>query len=323
MEEIFMIEISIVIPNYNGKKFLAPCLDSLRLQSFTDFEILIVDNGSVDDSLSFLKEQYEEVRCISLNQNYGFSKAVNEGIKAASASFVILLNNDTTVERDFVRELYTAIQKSEQIFSCSAKMVTMADPAKIDDAGDFYTALGWAFAKGKGKNQNEFQKPYPIFASCAGAAIYRKERIETLGYFDEKQFAYLEDIDIGYRARIHGYQNMFVPTAVCHHVGSGASGSRYNEFKVKLSSRNSVYIIYKNMPVIQVIGNLPFLTLGFLIKYLFFLKKGFGTVYIRGLLCGIQMCVDGKKETFRIKNSKNYIVIQWELWVNTIRRFLG
>lgn len=317
-----MKEVSVVIPNYNGIRFLKPCLDSLLKQSFSDFEVIVVDNASTDGSVAYLENHYTQIRLIRLEQNYGFSKAVNEGIKASAGNYVILLNNDTLVEEDFVLALYQAMKDSKNTFSCSSKMVQMSDPSVIDDAGDFYSALGWAFAKGKGKPSSNYKNSYPVFASCAGAAIYRKDLVEKLGFFDEKQFAYLEDIDIGYRAKIHGYKNYFIPAAVCHHFGSGASGSRYNEFKIRLSSQNSIYIIYKNMPMLQILLNLPFLLPGFFVKYLFFLKKGYGKVYWKGLQSGFTLCRQGKKEKFLWKNTGNYMRIQLELWYNTIRRFV-
>ena len=113
-----------------------------------------------------------------------------------------------------------------------------------------------------------------IFAACGGAAIYRRKIFEEIGFFDEEHFAYLEDIDIGYRAKIYGYHNVFEPSAIVYHAGSASSGSKYNEFKVNFSSRNSVYIVRKNMPLFQIVVNLPFLAVGFLIKTLFFVKKG-------------------------------------------------
>ena len=110
--------------------------------------------------------------------------------------------------------------------------------------------------------------------TCGGAAIYRKKIMEKIGYFDEEHFAYLEDTDIGYRARIYGYENWYAPDAVVYHVGSGTSGSRYNHFKTRYSSRNNIYLIYKNMPLLQIILNLPFLVAGFLIKFLFTKRNG-------------------------------------------------
>lgn len=203
-------------------------------------------------------------------------------------------------------------------------MVVMDNPEIIDGAGDLYCALGWAYARGKGRMTDTCKDSKEIFASCGGAAIYRRAVFEQIGYFDENHFAYLEDMDIGYRAKIYGYQNIYLPKAVVKHAGSAVSGSRYNEFKIKLSSRNSIYLIYKNMPFLQILINLPFLLLGFFIKTLFFVKKGFGIVYVKGLGKGIFSCFQDefrqKKVKFQVENLGNYVKIQWELWINMIRR---
>ena len=316
-----MRNVSIVIPNYNGKHFLENCLKAVFAQTIENMEVIVVDNGSTDGSQEYL-DTYPGVRVLKLDKNYGFCGAVNAGIKAADSDYVILLNNDTEVEPDFTKELLNAIQADDKIFSCSSKMVQYHDRARMDDAGDYYCALGWAFGRGKGGLVENYDVPVNIFASCAGAAIYRKKMLESLGYFDENHFAYLEDIDVGYRARIHGYRNVYAPKAVVYHVGSGFSGSTHNAFKVKLSSRNNVYLAYKNMPFLQIILNIPFLLLGHGIKWLFFLKKGLGKEYTEGLREGIALCREGKKVRFLWKNLPNYGVIQLELWLNMIRRLI-
>ena len=316
-----MREVSIVIPNYNGKHFLEDCLKSVFGQNIKDQEVIVVDNGSTDGSLEYLKT-FPGVRVIVLDKNYGFCRAVNEGIKAAESEYVILLNNDTEVDKDFATELLAAIKEDEKIFSCSSKMVQFHNRQLMDDAGDYYCAFGWAFGRGKGAPVEKYQEAKDIFAACAGAAIYRKKMFESLGYFDEKHFAYLEDIDVGYRARIHGYRNVYAPKAIVYHVGSGFSGSTHNAFKVKLSSRNNVYLVYKNMPFLQIILNSPFLLLGHAVKWLFFLKKGLGKEYTEGLREGIALCKEGKKVRFSWKNLTNYGVIQLELWLNMIRRLI-
>ena len=314
-----MRKVSIVIPNYNGKHFLENCLSAVFAQDIENMEVIVVDNGSTDGSQEYL-DTYPGVRVLKLDKNYGFCGAVNTGIKAADSEYVILLNNDTEVEPDFSKELLTAIQADDKIFSCSSKMVQYHDRARMDDAGDYYCALGWAFGRGKGGLVENYDTPVNIFASCAGAAIYRKKMLESLGYFDENHFAYLEDIDVGYRARIHGYRNVYAPKAVVYHVGSGFSGSAHNSFKVKLSSRNSVYLAYKNMPFLQIILNSPFLLIGHLVKWLFFLKKGLGKDYVHGVREGITLCKREKKVRFLWKNLPNYLVIQLELWLNMVRR---
>ena len=314
-----MRNVSIVIPNYNGKHFLEDCLKAVFAQDIKDQEVIVVDNGSTDGSLEYLNA-YPGVRTIAMDKNYGFCGAVNAGIKAAKSDYVILLNNDTEVDKNFTKELLNAIEADEKIFSCSSKMVQFQDRSLMDDAGDYYCALGWAFGRGKGGHVDDYTEPVDVFASCAGAAIYRKKMLESLGYFDENHFAYLEDIDLGYRARIQGYRNVYAPKAIVYHVGSGFSGSTHNAFKVKLSSRNSVYLAYKNMPFLQILLNSPFLLLGHGVKFLFFLKKGLGKEYVQGVKEGFALCKREKKVRFLWKNVPNYCRIQLELWLNMARR---
>ncbi|NCB91602.1 MAG: glycosyltransferase family 2 protein [Clostridia bacterium] len=316
-----MKKVSVIIPNYNGMQYVKRCLDSLRKQTLKEWEVLFVDNGSTDGSKELVEREYPEVKVIALPENLGFCGAVNLGIKAASAEYVVLLNNDTEAEPKFLEQLYEGIRKKKNAFSAAAMMLQFHDHRKIDDAGNYYNALGWAFARGKGKPEENYREEKKIFSSCAGAAIYRKKLVEELGYLDEEHFAYLEDMDLGYRAMIAGYENWYLPKARVYHVGSGTSGSRYNQFKIRYSSRNNIYMIYKNMPLLQIILNLPLLLAGFGIKLVFFAKKGYGKEYAAGIKNGFSISKKSKKVPFRWKNIGNYCRIQLQLWINIIRRF--
>ncbi len=312
--------VSVVVPNYNGIAFVERCFKAL-IKDAPKAELLLVDNGSTDGSRELTARRFPQVRIIALKENYGFCRAANEGMKAASSPYVILLNNDTEVLPGFTKALVSALQLEPRAFSAGAKMIQLHHPEKIDDAGNFYCALGWAFARGKDKSVEYYEEPDEIFAACGGAVIYRKAVLERIGYLDESHFAYLEDIDLGWRAKIAGWKNIYAPEAKVLHVGSGTSGSRYNEFKVSLSSRNSIYLAYKNMPALQLFINLPFLLAGFGIKYLFFVKKGFGKTYRKGLKEGLLMCRREKKVKFCWKNLPCYGKIQLELWMNIGKRF--
>lgn len=312
--------VSIVVPNYNGIAFVKACLEALT-QDAPEAEILLVDNGSTDGSRELVETQFPQVRVIALDKNYGFCRAANEGMRAAASPYVILLNNDTEVLPGFTKALVSALQMEPYAFSAGAKMIQLHCQEKIDDAGNLYCAFGWAFARGKDKSVEYYEKADEIFAACGGAVIYRKAVLERIGYLDEAHFAYLEDIDLGWRAKIAGYRNLYAPKARVLHVGSGTSGSRYNEFKVHLSSRNSVYLAYKNMPAFQILLNFPFLFAGFVIKYLFFVKKGLGKTYRKGLKEGLFMCRREKKVKFCWKNLPCYGRIQLELWMNIGKRF--
>lgn len=318
-----MQEVSVIIPNFNGMAYLDGVLSGLECQTVRNFEVILVDNGSSDGSCAFVTSSYPWVHVIELPENFGFCKAVNEGIKASRAPYVLLLNNDIEVTPDFIEEMLAAIRRHKKAFSCAARMIQFHDRDRLDDAGNYYCALGWAYARGKGKDIHTYEKEEKIFASCAGAAIYRRKIFEKIGYFDEEHFAYLEDMDVGYRARINGYENWYAPKAMVYHVGSGTSGSRYNHFKTRYSSRNNVYLIYKNMPLLQIILNLPFLIVGFGTKILFFTLKGFGKEYLAGIKNGFQISKKDRKVPFKFRNLPNYLKIQLELWINIARRFRG
>ena len=318
-----MIDVTVVIPNYNGAKYLENCLDSLRKQTVRDFSVILIDNGSEDGSAQLVQTHYPEVAVRRFDSNRGFCAAVNEGIRMARTPYVILLNNDTMCEPAFVETLLRAVRRRPRCFACAPRMVRMDDPGRIDSAGDFYCALGWAFARGKGRPAGRNRKSCEVFSACAGASIYRRAVFDEIGLFDEAHFAYLEDVDICYRAKIAGYRNYYIPEAVVRHVGSATSGSLYNEFKTRYSSRNSIYLIYKNMPWPQIILNLPFLAVGFLVKMGFFAHRGFFRDYAAGLGKGIRLCRREKKVRVRRENLPHYLTIQWELWVNTVRRLSG
>jgi GT2 family glycosyltransferase len=313
---------SIIIPNYNGEKFLQNCIASIYNQTHTNFELIIVDNASDDLSCDFIEanyEQYNQIKLIKLPQNYGFSRAVNEGIKVAQGEYVVLLNNDTEATPSWLSNLVKCIESDEKIFSCSSKMIRYNSRDKIDDAGDEYTILGWAYKRGDGLDRNKYANDSEIFSSCAGAAIYRKKVFDEIGYFDEDFFAYMEDVDICYRSKISGYKNVYCSEAIVYHVGSATSGSKYNSFKVRLAARNNIYVIVKNMPVFQLFINLPFLLIGFIIKALFFLKLGYGREYMSGFAEGIKNALNMAKKRLKTKSSINYLLIEVELIINAIK----
>ena len=317
------MKVSVVTPNYNGKDFLYAYFESLIKNSNEIGEVIIVDNGSRDGSQEFIRNYREKVDfpivLIENSQNLGFAEAVNQGISKARYDYIFSLNNDTVVEKSAILELLNLLNTDGRIFSVSSKMVQFNNPKLIDDAGDDYTLLAYTKKRGNNQNLNKFIEVSEVFSSCAGAALYRKDLLEELGGFDSEFFAYMEDVDLGYRARINGYKNLFCPNAVVYHIGSATTGSQYNEFKVRLAARNNVWVVYKNLPIPQKIVNVLFLFLGFLIKYIFFLKKGFGPIYLNGLKEGLRTRNKIKKVEFKSKNWKNYFKIEYELIKNTFK----
>ena len=314
----------VVIPNYNGLRFLDDCMAALDGQTSKNFITLVIDNGSGDSDKDWLTDWQTKDpvhRQLILNpDNLGFSGAVNQGIRWAmerNIEFTLLLNNDTKVRPDFIEALEKRMDKDKEtrIFAISSKMVKMHDPSIMDDAGDQYTVLGWQFQRGldEASSLPVWNREADVFSACAGAAMYRTSAFAAVGLFDESHFAYLEDIDVCFRARLYGYKVIYFPEAVVLHVGSGTSGSKYNDFKVRLSSRNSVYLLYKNLPAFMIILNILPILSGYLIKQLFFIKKGFGKAYFAGITEGISNTKSLKRAKLNEVPPARYLTLEINL----------
>ncbi len=306
-----MKKATVIIPNYNGMKYLPDCISSLMAQTSRDFDILIVDNASTDGSIEWIESK--GLSCIKNKENLGFAGGVNVGIRACNTEYIILLNNDTRALPTYVENLIRAIERSDKIFSVSPMMIQEKNHALIDDAGDGLCILGWGYQRGIDEPISKYERKKEVFTACAGAAIYRKAVLDSIGLFDEKHFAYLEDIDIGYRAKLHGYHNMYEPSARVYHIGSATSGSKYNSFKVKLAARNTIYMLYKNQPNMQLIINSPFILVGILAKIAFFNKLGFKKEYIEGIKEGIKKKNTLKRVDFSDIKGSTVLLIEWEL----------
>ena len=326
MDYDFM-KVSVVTPNYNGLKFLNNYFETLLIQSRFIEEIIIIDNASTDGSIDFIEEFISssnypiKIVLIKNEENLGFAPAVNQGIKQAKSEYIYSVNNDVELEWNALDEVIKAMDEllgsGENPFSIQSKMIQHYNRDLIDDAGDEYTILAWTKKIGDGQPVERYNEKREIFSSCAGAALYRKSVLEEIGLFDDDFFAYVEDIDLAYRAQIYGYRNYLAPKSIVYHYGSATSGSRYNEFKIRLAARNNVFLIYKNFPIIQKIINFIFLFFGFLIKYIFFLRKGYGSVYLDGVKEGLNNRKKLNKTPFLRKNWKNYFRIEWKLIKNT------
>lgn len=317
------MNISIVIPNYNGAKYILECIKSVYDQVDIKREIIVVDNNSNDESLNLIKRHYADISLLINESNFGFAKAVNQGIRYSNADFVILLNNDAFARPGFVQSLLNCINSDSKIFSVSAKMLSYSNPELIDNAGDQLCLTGWAFKTGDGKHHSLFNEEKTIFSSCAGAAIYRKSVFHEIGFFDEVFFAYLEDVDVGFRANIFGYKNVFCPAAEVLHIGSATSGSKYNDFKIKISARNNIYMLYKNLPNSLLILLGAFIIMGCIVKLIFFWRIGFGKSYAGGLKDAFKELKLIDRIKYRNQNLRSYVRIFKMLFRSTIYYFSG
>ncbi|WP_323737282.1 glycosyltransferase family 2 protein [Methanosphaera sp. ISO3-F5] len=306
--------VTVAIPNYNNKELLNNLLLSLK-KSISLSQVIIVDNASQDGSVDLIKEKFPEINLIENNVNKGFACAVNQAIHLVETEYVFLLNNDTVIEKDTIPSLLETIQKSDDIFSVSSKMIQYYNKDLLDDVGDEYTLMGWSKRRGYGKNISEYPIDEEVFSACAGAALFRMNVFSEIGYFDENFESYVEDMDLSFRARLYGYKSYYSANAVVYHVGSAATGSRYNKFKVKISARNNIYLIYKNMPSWMKLLNGLFIIIGIFIKYLFFYRKGMGEDYLEGIKEGLST----KNKLVKTNSSlSNLLKIEYLLIKNTI-----
>lgn len=316
---------SIVLPNLNGAGWLAGCLESLYAQTEQDFELIVVDNGSTDESLATARSYCGRpgYTLIENATNTGFSAAVNQGIRRAQAPYVLLFNNDAFAQPTMLENLLAKMAESDKTFAVQCLMLQHLAPEKTDDAGDFVTLFGWAFKRGDGLSATRYQKDGRIFSACGGAALYRRAVFGDIGLFDESFFAYLEDVDISWRANSLGYQNLLCASAVCTHIGgattAGTTGAKYNAFKSVQSGRNSLLLPCKNLPFLMLLLNLPFLLVGYLVKTLVFHLRGFGAPWRQGAGEGLRLLFKTKKPTFRLRNLPCYLWVQGSLIAGTFR----
>lgn len=252
---------SVIIPNWNGKQHLEECLNSLRHQLNQDFEILLVDNGSTDGSLDYVRTVFPEVRIEALPENLGFAGGVNHGIKAAHGQVIVLLNNDTEVDSLWLENLTLAIQEHPEIAIFASKLLNYYDRDTVDSAGDAVDLALGPYKIGEKDINHKYSERCTIFGACGGGGCYKREVFEKIGLFDEDFFAYFEDTDFSFRANWAGFRCLFVPDAVIYHKVGGTSDTdqaRRERFDI-MRRRNFFFLIIKNYPGMFLLRYFPFI----------------------------------------------------------------
>ena len=276
--------IDILIPNYNGKHLLAACLDSILPQLKREDRITIIDNGSSDGSVEFLRECYPRVHLLVNVTNLGFSAAINAGIVATEQPLVFLLNNDTELAPDCLACIREDVKQAPEYDFFALKMLDFKHRSVLDGAGDGYFRGGMGYRLGTmEKDGPTFAKPAPVFGACAGAAVYRRSFFARVGLFDEDFFAYLEDVDINLRANRRGMRCLFIPRPRVYHLGSATSGSTFNPLTIKLTTRNSFRVLIKNYPLSFFVSQLPAIAIYHLFWFLFVIRKRQLKPYFSGI----------------------------------------
>jgi GT2 family glycosyltransferase len=257
--------VSIIIVNWNGLLHLPDCLDSLVNQTFRDFEIVLVDNGSSDDSVVFVRERYPCVKLVTLTENTGFARGNNLGLQHADGDYIVTLNNDTRAEPDWLKNLVKVASAHPQAGMVGSRICSFSDPDIIDSIGMGICADGMSRGHYRNKRWSKlhFPEAIEILFPSACAALYKRKMIAEIGFFDEDFFAYAEDSDLGLRGRLTGWQAVLATDAiVCHKYSQ--TGGKLSPFKIYLVERNHYWVALKNFPA----GSLLALPLFTLLRYL-------------------------------------------------------
>jgi GT2 family glycosyltransferase len=276
--------ISIVIPNYNGSRYLESCLKSLAVQSCKEFEIIIVDNGSTDNSVEIVRAVAPEAILLPQKRNLGFAGGANAGIRSSRATWVALLNNDTEVAQDWVLQCTKAIQAHPEASFLACRVLHYNDRSRVYSAGDCFLRAGIGYRRGQEQpDRNEFLQEREVFSASGCAALYRKTALEEIGLFDERFFAYLEDVELGLRLQSRGYHGRYAPRAEVYHHGATTSGGEFSRLSVYMRTRNSLLILLKSIPFTILMRCLPMIILGQLSWMFRAAAHGRILDYLRGL----------------------------------------
>ncbi|MBI2600928.1 glycosyltransferase family 2 protein [Candidatus Daviesbacteria bacterium] len=251
--------VSVIIPNWNGEHLLKLCLPSLKKQTFKDFEIIVVDNGSGDGSIDYIKKYHQKVVVLPLDKNYGFAAAVNAGIKKGKGRFLVLLNNDTEVDKDYLFFLVKSAEEQKQAGFIAPKMLNFYKRDLIDSAGDTIDVVGHPYNIGMHqKDGDKFSKPREVFMVTAGGGLFKKEVFDKVGLFDEDYFTYMEDVDLCLRAQLQGFRGWYEPRSIAYHIHK-ATSNRIKPLMEYWQFRNMTQNIIKNYPAALFKKNLNWL----------------------------------------------------------------
>jgi GT2 family glycosyltransferase len=254
--------ISIVIPNHNGAGYLELCLKSLKSQTYDRMEVIVVDNASADRSVEIVRESAPEAVLLRNNRNLGFAGGVNTGIRESHGDWIAVLNNDTEAAPDWLEECARAIANHPDAGFLACRIRTFSDPARLYSAGDCFLRAGIGYRRGQEQlDQANFSRECEIFAPSGCAGLYSRRALTETDGFDERFFAYLEDVDLGLRLQAAGYRGYYIPGAEVHHHGAGTSGGEFSSLAVRLRTRNALLLLLKSLPARILVRCLPMILL--------------------------------------------------------------
>ena len=269
--------ISVIIVNLNGERYLRDCLGSLASQTFGDFEVIVVDNGSTDGSLDLISNDFPWVRVICLAYNTGFAKGNNTGFAASSSRYVVTMNNDAIADSGWLKALFEAAESDPSVGMVASKIFLGREGKELDSAGMLIYPDGMSRQRGRGETDSgQFDNILDVIFPSACAALYRSDMLKGIGYFDEDFFSYCEDADLGLRARLAGWKAVLAPQAKIRHLYS-QTGGKYSGFKAYHIERNRFWVLIKDLPVSFILLSLLY-TLWRYVVQVYGLLSGRGSV---------------------------------------------
>lgn len=274
--------ISVVIINYNGKKWLKKCLNSLTKQTYKNFEIIFVDNASKDKSVSYVRANFPKIKIIINKKNYGFAKGNNIGVKKAKGEYIVLLNNDTYVEKDYLENFIKAFDEIPHLAVAQSKIVLMDNPKRIDACGSFWTNSTFLYHYGFGKDAAlaKYNNAYPIFTVKGASMIIKKSIIDTIGLFDDDFWCYYEETDFCHRAWIAGYECWYYPGALAYHHAGGTSKGFDNAYIQFHNFKNKLLSFLKNYQIRSLFFILPsYFLVNLALMLYYFIQLKFGHIF--------------------------------------------
>lgn len=241
--------VSVIILTWDGKQFLSGCLDSVLKQTLPPTEIILVDNGSRDGSVEFVRERYQDsVKIVENDSNVGFAEGNNRGIRTSCGKYVVLLNNDAQPHPRWLEVMVSLMEENPGAGMCACKIVCAHDPNLIDYAGFLIYRDGTVRSRGRlEEDRGQYSRVEETFAPSGCAALYRRKMLDEIGLFDPDFFIYGDDSELGFRGRLAGWNVLFAPQALVYHIGSATTGA-YSPFKAFLVERNRLWLVIKYFP---------------------------------------------------------------------------
>jgi GT2 family glycosyltransferase len=275
--------VTVVVVNYNCGSHIEACMTHLLRQTFKPTSILLVDNRSTDGSAEKVPKS-SDITLVKLRSNLGFAEANNKAFEICKTEYVALLNPDAFPEDDWLENLVSAAVSNPNVAAFGSCQVINDMPDKLDGTGDVYHISGLVWRNGHGHSRGNNENGGEIFSPCACASLYRRDKLVEAGGMDGNYFCYIEDVDLGFRLRLLGYNALYVPSAVVRHVGSASAGGHHSDFAVYHGHRNIVLTFVKNMPGFLFWYLLPLHILLNILTIIYFSLKGKMRVILKAKL---------------------------------------